>query len=270
MVKWQFLVFRHNEHEIDQAKQVYKDWGADSIVFQGPQMPFEPHNDGIELSTIPQYNIRHPSHPYNETTQKHLASGRPCSWPFGIFVLNPNGSVSPCCASPEERHDWGRYDPSQGFFAVWNNPTFRRGRALVAKMSKRHDVSGSQLQEISNWIDGMGVKAATSLKGSKLICERCPAFFIQDIAVVAIEAEAERLRQALMSANSWSEIARVLTAYLLMGAPNGSVWKNSIRLKLGQKLGATPIGSAWRVIHRMTSRAKQVSTSGTAATKGPP
>lgn len=266
LVRWQFLVFRHNEHEIDRAMQVYKDWGADSISFQGPQMPFEPHNDGIEPSTIPQYNIRHPSHPYHDTIKKHLNSGRPCSWPFAIFVLNPNGSVSPCCASPEERHDWGKFDPARGFFAVWNTPAFRRGRSLVARMSERRDVSGAQVQELANWIDGMGVKAASSLKESSLICERCPALFIQDLAVDAIQAEAEKLRQAFMGADSWSDMAKAFTAYLLMGAPGGSDWKNSILLKAKERLDRRRLARR-RVMRQPTTRIRSDAGPGKVTTK---
>ena len=59
---WQFLVFRHNEDEIEQARAIYKDWGADDFWVCGAEMPMEPHNDGFERSTIPEYNIYHPDH----------------------------------------------------------------------------------------------------------------------------------------------------------------------------------------------------------------
>src|SRR5882672_10786461 len=59
-VVWQFLVFRHNEHQIAQAMAEYKDWGADEISLGPAIMPLEQYNDGFEPSTIPAYNMYHP------------------------------------------------------------------------------------------------------------------------------------------------------------------------------------------------------------------
>src|SRR6185436_9261287 len=38
-VVWQFLVFKHNEHEIAEASSVYREWGADSIKIAPAEMP---------------------------------------------------------------------------------------------------------------------------------------------------------------------------------------------------------------------------------------
>ena len=50
-VIWQFLVFRHNEHQIDQVKAEHKDWGADEISIGPATMPLEQYSDdGFEAS----------------------------------------------------------------------------------------------------------------------------------------------------------------------------------------------------------------------------
>ena len=66
----------------------------------GAEMPMEPHNVGFEPSTIPQFNIYHPDHPTQRAAEQQITSERSCSWLYGVFVLNPNGKVSPCCAVP--------------------------------------------------------------------------------------------------------------------------------------------------------------------------
>lgn len=83
----QFLVFKHNEHEIDRVKAEYKNWGADVLTIGGAQMPFAPYNEGFEPSTIPEYNIYSPEQIRMIETKLQLENGSPCSWLYGTLSL---------------------------------------------------------------------------------------------------------------------------------------------------------------------------------------
>lgn len=250
-VVWQFLVFKHNEHQIGQALSEFKEWGADEVVVEGAIMPVAPHDEGYEPSTIPEFNLYHQAHHSRLETEKHDKSGRPCSWLYGIFVLNPNGSVSPCCASAGEATDFGRYSTKDSFFDVWNNSTFQRARALFSSTAPAKPESPLPVQPAANLVQiktktsgasaeeeehakllaGMGSDVAGLLRQDQLICSKCPIPWRQDDIDNVINEEVVQLREAYRTGKSFKDRARAVTAYLLMGAPN---WTVIAKAKLGR------------------------------------
>lgn len=246
-VVWQFLVFKHNEHQIAQALSEFEEWGADEIVIEGSIMPAPPHDEGYEPSTIPKYNLYDPAHPSRLEVQKHDRSGRPCSWLYGIFVLNPNGKVSPCCASAGEATDFGDYSPQNGFFDVWNNSTFKRARALFSKSPAQQPKKAKSVEvepstnlvqikaktfheeEQAKRLAGMGSDIARLLKQDQLICSKCPIPWRQGDVDNVIKDEVVKLMRFYSSEKSLQGRAMSVLAYLLMGAPD---WKAIAKARL--------------------------------------
>jgi len=221
-VVWQFLVFRHNEHEIEQARALHREWGADEMIIAGAEMPMEPHSEGFEPSTIPEYNIYHPDHPTQREAQRLLASDRACGWLYGVMVLNPNGKVSPCCAVPTEKLDFGEYQKGGKLLDVWNNDKFRRARRLFAPAGKRAPkrLTDAEKQEISQRITGMSMKAALSVnEETQLICHKCPIPSMQNYTGPIITEVINQLNAS--SAREKSQLKKLpyLLRYWLMGAP---------------------------------------------------
>jgi len=224
---WQFLVFRHNEHEIEQARALHTEWGADEFLVGGAEMPVEPHREGFEPSTIPAYNIYHPDHPLQKEAARQMSGDRACGWLYGVFVLNPNGKVSPCCAVPSEKLDFGEYQKG-GFFNVWNNETFRRARGMFtpAPGKPRRPLKAEQQAAIGKRIDGMALRVVNNLPEDKLICHECPIPFMQNYTDPIIADVAAAQRAGAAHAPSLTGRARHLINYMLMGGPalNG-MWR---------------------------------------------
>lgn len=234
-VVWQFLVFKHNEHQIATALSEFREWGADSIVTEGAIMPFAPYDEGLEPSTIPEFNMYDAGHHFKKETAEHNKSGRPCSWLYGVLVLNPNGKVSPCCASAGEQTDFGDYTGKGSFFDVWNNVTFRRARSLfkdggpsvVAEPHASKPESTlvqierkSTSDEDVELLAGMAARLGDSLEKNELICHKCPIPWRQDDVHAIIAGEAHNLVQAYRRETGLRKKAWLLFAYLLVGAPN--------------------------------------------------
>jgi len=218
---WQFLVFRHNEHEIEQARAIYKEWGADEFVVGGAEMPMEPHDEGFEPSTIPEFNIYHPDHPFRQSAERQLSGTRSCTWLYGVFVVNPNGKVSPCCAVPSEKYDFGEYHKGDSLFSVWNNESFRRARRMFSGNNKHsRSLSEQQKTAISKRLDGMSLRAIDNLSEDKLICQKCPIPFLQDYIDPVILDAAKKMRESVSEEKDLARKARYLANYLLMGAPD--------------------------------------------------
>ena len=215
----QFLVFKHNEHEIDTVKADYKNWGADGLTIGGAEMPFAPYNEGFEPSTISKYNIYSPENQRMLETKRQLENGRPCSWLYGTLVLNPNGHVSPCCSIPDQKDDFGEYAPEQGFFEVWNSERFRRARKIFSQSKKRstdNSLSDRQIIEISRRIDGMAVNLNSSQEMEELICHKCPIPHLQNQAIEVINTTVNELIEKIIGEKDM----QALIAYILMGMPN--------------------------------------------------
>lgn len=219
---WQFLVFRHNEGEIEEARALHKEWGADEFNVFGAEMPMEPYNEGFERSTIPAYNIYHPDHFFQKEAERQITSNRACAWLYGVFVLNPNGRVSPCCATPSEKLDFGEYHGD--FFNVWNNDMFRRARRMFAptpqkERRKPRSLSVAQKTALSKRIDGMALRVLGSLGDDKILCHQCPIPFLQNYTDPIIAEVAAAQRAGAAHAPSLAGKARHLMNYMLMGGP---------------------------------------------------
>lgn len=130
---WRFLVFRHNEHEIERVKSMAEEIGVE-LDLCAPYVAVAEERYRDWVSTLPQFNKYgstaaaadpvEPLHP-------GLATKRgACDWLWMSAAINANGSVSPCCGIWEERYDFGMLD-EHGFVQVWNNRTFQAARTFM-------------------------------------------------------------------------------------------------------------------------------------------
>jgi len=53
-----------------------------------------------------------------------------CNWPWEAIVINPNGSVSPCCSVEDEKDDFGNIFENS-FKEIWNNDKYRQARRFI-------------------------------------------------------------------------------------------------------------------------------------------
>lgn len=124
-ITWQFIVMRHNEHEVEEAKNLVHTWGFDRLVFaknrgdMGQEL-FETDRTKVEKhgEWLPQAS---PGKTFKAVT---------CRRPWQESVVNWNGSVSPCCLFYDEKYDFGNAF-KDGFTAVWNNKKYRAARRLI-------------------------------------------------------------------------------------------------------------------------------------------
>jgi len=135
-VIWQFLVMKHNEHEIPKAKEIAKDLRVDKLMFlpihtdMGREL-FEDDETKTEkyeewLPRNEKYNI------YNMRAKTRKMRPKICSFLWVQMVVNWNGSVSPCCSVYEEELDFGNIFDS-GIKTVWNNTLYRISRQMVRR-----------------------------------------------------------------------------------------------------------------------------------------
>ncbi|MGQ0552567.1 MAG: radical SAM protein [Planctomycetota bacterium] len=160
-VDWQFLRFRHNQHEMPKARQMAKDIGVNAIRFINPNIPPEhkeewrPRRDdevansntgeGV-VNASPGVHIR--AEDQAVARGERVAAKPPkaevnsCSWLYRSIFFNWDGGVLPCCdGTTQPSHDLGHFtDRSLPHFTgqtrdeferFWNGDTYRYLRRMA-------------------------------------------------------------------------------------------------------------------------------------------
>ena len=129
-ISWQFLVFRHNEHEIEEVKKIGQDMGVDHV---GISKAFIGYKDWIPLNPeYSNYNYQKVDSPSQELTSEFFNDppDKFCDWPWEAIVINANGSISPCCSVEDEKDDFGNMLKNP-FKQIWNNEKYTAARRFI-------------------------------------------------------------------------------------------------------------------------------------------
>lgn len=134
-ITWQFIVMRHNEHEMDEAKKLTKSWGFDRIVFQGNRGDMGRELFESDKEKKEKHGYWLPNEGENNKKKEEKLT-RSCNFLWNQSVINWNGSVSPCCLYYDEKYDFGNAIES-GFGEVWNNQKYQEARKLVIQRKSK-------------------------------------------------------------------------------------------------------------------------------------
>lgn len=149
VIEWQYLVMRHNQHQMAEAQRLANEMGVDRLRFASAGLPFD-ELANVEmaepwLSDLPRYRNYDPQ---TIRSQGYLYDER-CFYLYRAMTINPRGEVSPCCAVYHGTSDFGNLVASD-LDQVWNNEHYRVSRALFSGKPYPSDL--------------------------KTVCSRCPLF----------------------------------------------------------------------------------------------
>ncbi len=133
-VVWQFLVFKHNQHEVEKVIKLAREIGVDAIRIAAAQVymsevdkPFE-YSYEISKEHLPPLGSRYSA--YTKGGKKKNLKKR-CNWLWKAVVINSDGGISPCCAIFPKRYDFGNVLNEKNFKAIWNNEKYQNARKAV-------------------------------------------------------------------------------------------------------------------------------------------
>ena len=141
-IQWAFIVFKHNEHQVEEAKRMASDLGIPIEIKEAmPGMKGVLHGSvdemvdtyGEWLPDNPKYNAynmeaknRKTDFSYNAGTRKKPVEF--CKRPWRQTFVNWNGDVFPCdCVHTEEKHRMGNIF-EQDFKEIWNGEKYVAAR----------------------------------------------------------------------------------------------------------------------------------------------
>lgn len=130
VLEWEFLVFRHNQNEIQLAKHKAEELG---ISINTKKMRTDMGKEILEIAsesikrdklwipTLPQYSR------YDIAENKVLKQTVSCLNPWRTSTINWNGEVFPCCMIAFDRFSFGNVFLNS-FKDVWNNEKYISAR----------------------------------------------------------------------------------------------------------------------------------------------
>ena len=134
-IMWQFIVFKHNEHELDDIKKLAKEVGVDHLAIKSAQLyDFEnkadliPDNEKFSRYSKSSQGIR-----FKNKLLDH------CWRMWHACVITWDGKIAPCCFDKDASYQLGTLEDSS-FNKIWNSDEYNRFRSLVLKSRSNIDI----------------------------------------------------------------------------------------------------------------------------------
>ena len=145
---FQFLVVRHNEHQIEDVKKLAKEIGVDDVWLKTAQV-YDFENDPNNL--IPTNNKY--SRYKKEADGKMKFKGNNSNHCWRLWhdpVITWDGAVVPCCFDKDAQHKLGSLK-DQSFKQIWNNKNYRQFRSKIVDGRKNIDICANCSEGVKVW-----------------------------------------------------------------------------------------------------------------------
>lgn len=142
-IDWQFLLFRHNQHEVPKAKAMAEDIGIDFLRLIYPNIPPEhkeewkprPEGEATDYQPVPKaagaatQNGSAAKAAAPQAAQTKRIRVEKCSWPYRSIYFNWDGGILPCCdGTTKPAYDLGKFDADMKIDDIWNGADYRNVR----------------------------------------------------------------------------------------------------------------------------------------------
>lgn len=138
VVEWQFIVMKHNEHEIAEAEKLAKQIGVDLIRFIPVGMPYDTVNR--KAAADEWFPVTVQGREYSPAVEQQFGQANkpsPCFYLYRSTVVNADGGVAPCCVVYKQESDFAQLS-SESFEQIWNNDKFLSARSLYSSEDTPH------------------------------------------------------------------------------------------------------------------------------------
>lgn len=132
-LRWRFVVFRHNEHEVEKTREFAMSMGVDefeplpmkmSIGDDVPTVKREIWEKRDWIPKNPEYNI------YDVEKRERKDKDLDCFWPWEMISIGAHGAVQPCCVFYNQKFDFGNVF-EEPFESIWNNNYYQISRKIL-------------------------------------------------------------------------------------------------------------------------------------------
>jgi radical SAM protein with 4Fe4S-binding SPASM domain len=147
-VFFQFLVVKHNEHQIEDIKKLAKEIGVDEVRFKSAQV-YDYENDPNNLIPINEKYSRYKRNADGSFKAKNKFANR-CWKLWHANVITWDGLVVPCCFDKDAMHRLGNLK-NESFKNIWHNENYKQFRGELMKSRKNIDICANCSEGESVW-----------------------------------------------------------------------------------------------------------------------
>jgi len=145
VVEWQFIVMRHNQHEVEQAEDMAKRFGVDLIRFIPVGLPYDARNRAaLQEKWFPtRFEGRVTTEKDGQTFGQGSKPG-PCFYLYRSMTVNADGGVSPCCVVYQKDRDFAdlsQIEDKADVMAIYNNERFQWARSLFTHRAAEKQIA---------------------------------------------------------------------------------------------------------------------------------
>ncbi len=145
---FQFLVVRHNEHQIEEVKKLAKQIGVDDVWLKTAQV-YDYENDPNKLIPVNQKYSRYKRD--KEGKMNFRGNNENHCWRLWHDpVITWNGAVVPCCFDKDAQHQLGNLN-EQSFKELWKNGTYNQFRSKVLQSRQNIDICANCSEGVKVW-----------------------------------------------------------------------------------------------------------------------
>ena len=136
IIEIQFVVFKTNEHQLDDMRAMAKELKVERLVFKTAQL-YNFENGNPLLTTLDKYA----RYALGEDGKYHIKSKLPnkCLRLWSGAVINSKGDLVPCCFDKDSKHSFGNIT-SQSFSTTWHNRKASNFRKSILENRKQFDM----------------------------------------------------------------------------------------------------------------------------------
>jgi radical SAM protein with 4Fe4S-binding SPASM domain len=126
VIEWQFLVMRHNEHEIPEVSKFAEELGVDLVTFGAIGLNEAPYDGTYDQGLAEEWLPRHHSQ-YRHRYGNESFFESPCFFLWESVTINWDGGIAPCCVLDDPSMDFGNI-LEEPFKNIWNNELYLASR----------------------------------------------------------------------------------------------------------------------------------------------
>lgn len=129
LIHLQFIVMKHNEHQIQDFLRLAKDLGVDLPVLKSAQI----YSENDQNSILPESNKKKRYYKDDNGMLHHITPLRKRCWRMWHgAVITWDGRMVPCCYDKDASHQMGSLD-SQSLEEIWRNERYHSFRNTILK-----------------------------------------------------------------------------------------------------------------------------------------
>ncbi len=148
---FQFLVVRHNEHQVEEIKQLAAETGVDDVWFKTAQV-YDYQNDPNQLIPVNSKYSRYKKDKLTGATVVKNSLDNHCWRLWHAPVITWDGLVVPCCFDKDAQHQLGDLK-GMPFREIWQNEKYRSFRKKIMQSRANIDICANCSEGTKVWSD---------------------------------------------------------------------------------------------------------------------